>query len=91
VDQGATSDVVAEVDKAGFHQTETVDLVFVLDGDVTLVLDDGEVLLHRATACAAADEPAWVNENDRPIRLLALMIGAAGRGPAVRSIDSTDR
>ena len=67
-----------EVDPEGFHRTDTVDHVLVLDGPVELVLDDesiivqpGECVIQRRT------NHAWRNHGDTPIRLVTFMIGAA--------------
>ena len=65
-------------DGAYFHQTDTVDLIYVLEGEVTLVLDDGEVKL-RPGDCVVQQQTnhAWRNETDRPVRLLGLMTTVA--------------
>jgi quercetin dioxygenase-like cupin family protein len=63
---------------ARWHVTNTVDYLYVLDGDVTLELDDGNVLLHPGD-CVVQRETnhAWRNDNDTPIRLLAVMVSLA--------------
>jgi len=63
---------------ARWHITNTVDYLYVLDGDVTLELDDGNVLLHPGD-CVVQRETnhAWRNDNDTPIRLLAVMASLA--------------
>lgn len=65
-------------DAEGFHLTNTIDYVVVLDGAVTLKLDDedfvvqpGDVVVQRNT------NHAWHNHNDHPVRLLALMVGVS--------------
>lgn len=67
---------VEGVDPDGFHLTNTVDFVVILDGPVELVLDDesvtvqpGDLVVQRNT------NHAWYNRGDKPIRLLALMMG----------------
>lgn len=64
------------IDADGFHLTNTVDFVVILDGPVELVLDDesitvqpGDLVVQRNT------NHAWFNHGDKPIRLLALMMG----------------
>jgi mannose-6-phosphate isomerase-like protein (cupin superfamily) len=61
-------------DGAVFHQTDTVDLIYVLDGEVSLVLDDGEVNLESGD-CVVQQQTnhAWRNRTDHPVRLLGLM------------------
>lgn len=68
---------VPGLDERGFHTTDTIDYVVVLDGPVTLALDDdeevdlqpGDVVVQRQT------HHAWFNRNDYPIRLLCLLVG----------------
>jgi mannose-6-phosphate isomerase-like protein (cupin superfamily) len=66
---------VAGVDADGFHQTATVDYVFILDGDVTLELDDDQVVLHPGDCVVQRNtNHAWRNHGTSPIRLLAVMV-----------------
>ena len=67
------------VDAEGFHRTDTIDYVFILDGSVELVLDDGSVHLQPGD-CVVQRETnhAWRNHNDHPIRLLVVMVGTSG-------------
>ena len=61
----------------GFHRTDTVDYVFILDGDVTLELDDESVVLHPGDCVVQRNtNHAWRNHGDGPIRLLAVMVAA---------------
>jgi mannose-6-phosphate isomerase-like protein (cupin superfamily) len=61
-----------------FHITDTVDYVFVLDGDVTLELDDGEVLVHPGDVVVQRrTNHSWRNDNDTPIRVVAVMVSLA--------------
>lgn len=66
------------VDGDGFHRTQTIDYVVVLDGPLELVLDDGSVVLEPGD-CVVQRETnhAWRNHNDHPVRLLALMVSTA--------------
>jgi mannose-6-phosphate isomerase-like protein (cupin superfamily) len=64
----------AMVDRKGFHLTETIDLVYVLDGDISLEMDEGEVLLHRGDCVVQRrTNHAWRNRNDFRVHLLAVM------------------
>ena len=60
----------------GFHRTQTIDYVFVLDGPVELVLDEGSVVVQPGD-CVVQRETnhAWRNHGDRPIRLVAVLTG----------------
>ena len=63
------------------HITDTVDYLYVLDGDLTLELDDGEVLLHPGdTVVQRRTTHAWRNDNDFPVRLVAVMVSLASDG-----------
>jgi len=65
----------AGVDADGSHRTRTIDYVYILDGDVTLELDDDSVDLHEGDVVVQrASNHAWRNRNDRPIRLLVVMV-----------------
>ena len=57
------------------HKTETIDYIILLQGDVTLILDEEEidlkpfdVVVHRGT------NHAWVNNGDEPALLIAVLI-----------------
>jgi mannose-6-phosphate isomerase-like protein (cupin superfamily) len=64
------------VDPEGFHLTDTVDFVVILDGEVTLVLDDESVVVQPGDLVVQRNtNHAWLNHGDKPIRLLALMMG----------------
>jgi mannose-6-phosphate isomerase-like protein (cupin superfamily) len=62
--------------KALFHKTNTLDYIYVLDGDITLELEDGETLLHPGDCVVQSNtNHAWHNTSDKPVRLLGVMIG----------------
>ena len=74
----APHDDHGEIRKDGFHKTETIDYVFVLDGDIVLELDDGESLLHPGDCVVQRrTNHAWRNRGDKPVRLLTVMLGLA--------------
>ena len=67
---------VPDVDAEGFHRTPTVDYVYVLDGPVELVLDDGSVVVGPGDCVVQrGTNHAWRNHGDQPIRLLCVMVG----------------
>ena len=67
-----------EIGKDGFHKTDTIDYVFVLDGDVVLQLDNDEKLLHPGDCVVQRrTNHAWRNRGDKPVRLLTVMMGLA--------------
>lgn len=60
------------------HRTKSIDYAFVLDGEITMLLDDsevdmkaGDVLVQRGT------NHAWVNRSDRWCRIAFVLIDAA--------------
>ncbi len=63
-------------DARGFHCTDSIDYVIVLDGELALVLDEGEVAL-RPGDCVVQRRTnhLWRNDGARPARILAVMIG----------------
>ena len=63
------------LDPEGFHVTDTLDYVYVLDGPVELVLDIDSVVL-QAGDCVVQRRTrhAWHNHNDHPVRLLGFQV-----------------
>jgi quercetin dioxygenase-like cupin family protein len=73
--QTLATSAVEGVDKEGWHTTNTVDYVFILDGDITLELDDAKVELHPCDCVVQrATNHRWRNHGTRPARMLAVMI-----------------
>lgn len=65
-----------DIDAEGFHRTQTVDYVFVLDGPVELVLDEGSVVVQPGDCVVQrGTNHAWRNHGDKPIRLIAVLTG----------------
>ncbi|HUR59459.1 MAG TPA: cupin domain-containing protein, partial [Opitutaceae bacterium] len=59
------------------HRTETIDYAVVLEGEITMVLDDkdvqlkaGDVVIQRGTS------HAWSNRSNKPVRMLYVLIDA---------------
>jgi hypothetical protein len=69
-------------DGSGMHRSETVDIGFVLEGEVFLELDDGvETRLTAGTFVVQnGTRHAWHNRTDRPCRMLFAKIGASAPG-----------
>jgi mannose-6-phosphate isomerase-like protein (cupin superfamily) len=67
-----------ETDGSGMHTTQTVDVVYILEGEVVLELDDGAEVVMRAgdVAIQQGTRHAWRKRNDQPMKLLTLMVGA---------------
>ena len=59
----------------GMHRTETLDYVMLLEGSVTLMLDDGDIdLLPFDVIVQRATNHAWVNRGVSPALLMAVLI-----------------
>ncbi|GAB0118015.1 cupin domain-containing protein [Acidisoma sp. 7E03] len=57
------------------HRTESVDYGIVIDGEMTLVLDDGEVHLKPGSVVVQrGTNHAWANRSGRPCRMLFVLI-----------------
>jgi len=57
------------------HRTETVDYGIVIEGEITLVLDDSEVLLSPGSVVVQrGTNHAWANRSGRPCRMLFVLV-----------------
>ena len=57
------------------HKTETIDYIILLQGDVTLILDDEEIDLKPFDVVVQrGTNHAWVNNGDEPALLIAVLI-----------------
>ena len=57
------------------HRTESVDYGVVIDGELTLVLDEGEVLLRPGSVVVQrGTNHAWANRSDKPCRMLFILV-----------------
>jgi hypothetical protein len=64
-------------DRPGMHTTQSVDVGVVLDGQLVLELDDGEVLLGPGDVIVQnGTRHAWRNPGDRYCTMAFVMIGA---------------
>ncbi len=62
----------------GFHRTDSIDYVIVLDGEIVLELDDQqEVLLKEHDVLVqAGTRHAWRNRSDRTATIAVVLVGA---------------
>lgn len=73
----AASTVAAHSPHPLMHRTESVDYGVVIDGEMTLVLDDTEVrLLPGSVVVQRGTNHAWANRSQRPCRMLFVLIDA---------------
>ena len=57
------------------HRTETIDYAVVLDGEVVMLLDDGEVHLKAGdVVIQRGTNHAWSNRSNKPCRMLYVLI-----------------
>lgn len=64
----------------GFHTTDTVDYIYVISGEITALVDEGEVLMRQGdTLVQRGTRHAWSNRSDAPCRMIAVMIDAQPR------------
>lgn len=61
----------------GFHTTDTVDYIYVISGEITALVDDGETLMREGDVLVQrGTRHAWSNRSAAPCRLVAVMIDA---------------
>lgn len=60
------------------HRTESIDYGVVIEGELTLVLDEGEVTLRPGSVVVQrGTNHAWANRSDRPCRMLFVLVDGA--------------
>lgn len=69
------------------HRTESVDYGVVIEGEMTLVLDDGEVLLKPGSVVIQrGTNHAWANRSGKPCRMLFVLIDGVYDPAIARSL-----
>ena len=72
---GASHERVDTTRHPAMHKTKTIDYIILLDGDVTLLLDEDEVRLKPFNVVVQrGTNHAWVNNGDEPALLIAVLI-----------------
>jgi mannose-6-phosphate isomerase-like protein (cupin superfamily) len=62
---------------SSLHRTRTVDYAVVLEGEMTLYLDEGETVLKKGdVVIQRGTSHAWRNRSDKPVRMLYVLIDA---------------
>jgi len=65
------------------HRQDSLDYIAVLAGEVHLLLEDQELLLHAGDVLVQAGNlHSWENRSDAPCRLLVVVLSAERPGPA---------
>jgi quercetin dioxygenase-like cupin family protein len=63
---------------ASFHRTNTLDYVLILEGEITLEVDDGRIALGPGDCVVQrATNHAWRNRSGKPVRMAVVMVGLA--------------
>ena len=72
---GAAHERVDTTRHPAMHKTKTIDYIILLDGDVTLLLDEDEVRLKPFNVVVQrGTNHAWVNNGSEPALLIAVLI-----------------
>lgn len=65
-----------------FHRTESIDYAVVLEGEITLLVDDGEVTMRAGdVAIQRATAHAWSNRTDSIARVMFVLVGTEPISP----------
>lgn len=63
--------------RSPMHRTKTLDYGIVLEGEITLILDDGETLLKAGdVVIQRGTDHAWENRSDAPAKMVFVLIDA---------------
>lgn len=66
------------VEKPGMHTTDTIDVITVISGEVTSVLEDQDVILKPGdTLLQLGSKHAWSNQGTEPATFIVFMIAAS--------------
>ena len=59
----------------GMHRTETIDYLIILEGEIYLILDDGELLLRAGDVVVQrGTDHAWENRSDQVARVASILV-----------------
>ena len=57
------------------HRTETIDYAVILEGELTMILDEGEVVLRQGDVVVQrGTSHSWANRSDKPCKILFVLI-----------------
>ena len=57
------------------HRTQTVDYAVILDGELTMILDEGDVVLKQGDIVVQrGTSHSWANRSDKPCKILFVLI-----------------
>jgi mannose-6-phosphate isomerase-like protein (cupin superfamily) len=71
------------------HRTETVDYGVVMEGELTLILDDSEVELKvGSVVIQRGTNHAWANRSGKPCRMLFVLVDGAFEASIAKSLSA---
>jgi uncharacterized cupin superfamily protein len=71
------------------HRTESVDYAVVLEGEITLLLDDSDVVLRAGdVVIQRGTNHAWSNRSGKPVRMLYILIDGKFEAPLAAQFKS---
>jgi quercetin dioxygenase-like cupin family protein len=71
------------------HRTESVDYAVVLEGEITLLLDDTDVVLRAGdVVIQRGTNHAWSNRSGKPVRMLYILIDGKFEAPLAAQFKS---
>ena len=74
---GASGERDASAKHQNMHKTDSVDYIILLSGEVTMLLDDGEVTMKPLdVVIQRGTNHAWINNGSEPAVLAAILIDA---------------
>ncbi|HSV34239.1 MAG TPA: cupin domain-containing protein [Ramlibacter sp.] len=86
----AASTVQAHSPHPLMHRTESVDYGIVIEGELTLVLDDSEVALKPGDVVVQrGTNHAWANRSGRPCRMLFILVDGQYEGSIRAALDAS--
>ncbi|HEU4460043.1 MAG TPA: cupin domain-containing protein [Methylibium sp.] len=87
IGDAAASTVKADSPHPLMHRTESVDYGVVIEGELTLVLDDSEVALRPGSVVVQrGTNHAWANRSGRPCRMLFVLVDGAYEPAIARAL-----
>lgn len=73
------------------HRTESVDYGVVIEGELTLVLDEGEVLLNKGSVVVQrGTNHAWANRSGQLCRMLFVLVDGQYESDIAKVVHSAD-
>ena len=64
----------------GYHSTDSIDYIVMLDGEITCMFEDGEVVLRPGDCFVQrGTKHAWENRGTVPARFTSILVGAVPR------------